>query len=275
MNPTPCQHLPRLLSWMLHPSTGVLALASWEFRFFDCGQGEPLMLHHTKSCQQVLPLGSDPAALALRPVCSSVPPSLHGSGTCRAFPHHRNFPAQVAAPVAGQPEVPQLGAPACRSCSQGQSDSAEQHRDQDRQGLAQRGCSPAAEGRTLRKAWSAPQEGSVPQHGGKAGTGQPPAEQRALWWGQQGSLGTTHREQPGARDSVPHRDTRCCIQDSQETPAQKTSAWQINPGATAGSEKHHATCPWLFELGQPKSHTGLRWHRLHQTQRPWAKSCPM
>lgn len=147
------------------------------------------MLHHTKSCQQVLPLGSDPAALALRLVCSSVPPSLHGSGTCRAFPHHRNFPAQVAAPVVGQPEVPQLGAPACRSCSQGQSDSAEQHRDQDRQGLAQRGCSPAAGGRTLRKAWSAPQEGSVPQHGGKAGTGQPPAEQRALWLGTAGLLG--------------------------------------------------------------------------------------
>lgn len=36
------------------------------------------MLHHTKSCQQVLPLGSAPAALALRCVCSSVPPPCKG-----------------------------------------------------------------------------------------------------------------------------------------------------------------------------------------------------
>lgn len=36
------------------------------------------MLHHIKSCQQALPLGPTPAALALRPVCSSVPPPCMG-----------------------------------------------------------------------------------------------------------------------------------------------------------------------------------------------------
>lgn len=66
---------PRQLSWMLHPCVGVLA-ACWEFRFFDCGEEEPLMLHHTKSPQPLLPLGSTPAALRL--VCSSVPPPCTG-----------------------------------------------------------------------------------------------------------------------------------------------------------------------------------------------------
>lgn len=191
------------------------------------------MLHHTKSCQQVLPLGSAPAALAPRPCLQLRAPSLHGSGTCRVFPHWSNFPARVAAPVPGQPEVPQLGAPVCRSCSQGQPDSAEQHHDQNRHnpkeepsprpGAGSEGLQPCSSGKDTQESLECPSRG--PSMEGRQEQDNPQQSSGHCGWGQQGSclsLGTTRWEQPGAGDCVPHRDTGCCIQDSRETPAQKT-----------------------------------------------------
>lgn len=85
---------PRQLSWMLHP-------------FMEAPHAAP---HQVPPATPSFGLHSSCPETCLQLSA----PSLNRSGTCRAFPHRRNFPAQAAAP--GQPEVPQPGAPVCRSC---------------------------------------------------------------------------------------------------------------------------------------------------------------
>lgn len=244
------------------------------------------MLHHTKSCQQVLPLGSAPAALALRCVCSSVPPpcmgqapaglshtagtSLHkwlllflGSQRCHSqspvcscshsqsqplLGSNRHNPKQApnSAASAGQQQTqPQTGTKPCSLCwlrgAAAQKDTQESLKCPSR-GL----CAPAGrEGRNR----------IMPRRAEDTVAGDSKAAASA-----------GYHTQGAARSKrcVPHRHTGCCIQDSQETPAQKTEKpW---------SNYRLRETPHLFELGQPN------WAEMGQipsNPSPWVKPCPM
>lgn len=237
------------------------------------------MLHHIKSCQQVLPLGSAPAALALRPVCSSVPPPCMGqapaglSHTAGTFLHKwlllflgsrrcHSWEPRSAAAAPRASHRPCLAAPRPGQ-AQPQAGTKPRTRDWLKGAAAlQLGAGHSGKPQVLLK------RPLCPSMEGRQEQDDPQKSRGHCGWGQQGSclsLGATHMEHPGATDCVPHRDAGCCIQDSPDT-CPEEPAWQRNPGAAAGSEKHHATSPYLFELGWPKAHTGLRWDRFHQTQ---------
>lgn len=223
------------------------------------------MLHHTKSCQQVLPLGSAPAALALRCVCSSVPPPCMGQAPAGL--------SHTAGTSLHKWLLLFLGSQRCHSqspvwsCSHSQSQpllGSNRHNPKQAPNPA---ASAGSEGlqpcRTLRKASSAPREASVPQQAGKAGTGR---AEGTVAGDSRAAASAGYHTQGAARSKrcVPHRDTGCCIQDSQETPAQKTEKpW---------SNYRLRETPHLFELGQPN------WAEMGQipsNPSPWVKSCPM
>lgn len=155
-----------------------------------------------------------------RPCLQLGAPSLPGSGTCRAFPHCRNFPAQVDAPVPGQPEVPQPRALGCRGCSQSQSQTLPgsttartgtnpgRHQTLD-QGLAPEGLQLQLGARHSGKPQVPLERPLCPSMEGQQEQDDDPQKSRGHWdWGQQGSclsLGAPCREQPGAPNSVSHR----------------------------------------------------------------------